>query len=255
MVDLYTAEGANVAAVDSQTSKRRQDQLEAALLTGQLDGIVCVDMFGEGYDFPKLKIAALHAPHRSLVPTLQFIGRFARTNDVATGDATLIAPLSRLREATSKLFEDGVDIATLIDVAAQEQLTDGRVDRGILEVLKTKVQAESDYDAVLPLSLELYAHTRIFECSAAPDFNLFDPIIGRNLKLAKQWMSDDGLITLLLTVDNEPPSWATSDVLIKVSSPESPELQIDDHLSDLMAFSLDYVLRGGAAVASWIIND
>ena len=216
LVDLYTAEGANVAAVDSQTSKRRQDQLEAALLEGQLDGIVCVDMFGEGYDFPKLKIAALHAPHRSLVPTLQFIGRFARTNDVATGDATLIAPLSRLREATSRLFEDGVDIATLIDAAAQEQLTGGIVDRGILEVLKTKIQAESDYDAVSPLSLELYAHTRIFECSAAPDFNLFGPIIGRNLKLAKQWISDDGLITLLLTVDNEPPSWATSDVLINV---------------------------------------
>jgi len=31
--------------------------------------------------------------------------------------------------------------------------------------------------------------------------------------------------------------------------------QIDDHLSDLMAFSLDYVLRGGAAVASWIISN
>ena len=27
-------------------------------------------MFGEGYDFLKLKIAAPHAPHRSLVPTL-----------------------------------------------------------------------------------------------------------------------------------------------------------------------------------------
>jgi hypothetical protein len=92
----------------------------------------------------------------------------------------------------------------------------GTVDRGILEILKTKVQAESDYDAVSPLSLELYAHARIFECSAAPDFNLFGPIIGRNLKLAKQWMSQDGLITLLLTVDNEPPSWATSDVLINI---------------------------------------
>jgi hypothetical protein len=216
LVDLYIAEGANVAAIDSETSKRRQDQVEEGLLAGRLDGIVCVDMFGEGYDFPKLKVAALHAPHRSLVPTLQFIGRFARTTDMATGDATLIAPLSRLREATSKLFEEGVDISTMIDAAAQEQLTDGTVDRGILEILKTKVQAESDYDAVSPLSLELYAHARIFECSAAPDFNLFGAIIGRNLKLAKQWMSQDGLITLLLTVDNEPPSWATSDVLINI---------------------------------------
>lgn len=216
LVDLYVAEGARVAAIDSHASKRRQDQLEEALLAGHLDGIVCVDMFGEGYDFPKLKVAALHAPHRSLVPTLQFIGRFARTNDEATGDATLIAPLSRLRDATSKLFEEGVDIAQLIDAAARQQIEDGAVDREILDILKTKVQAESDYDAVSPLSLELYAHARIFECAVAPDFNQFGAIIGRKLKLAKQWISDDGLITLLLTVDHEPPSWATSDVLANV---------------------------------------
>lgn len=216
LVDLYVAEGVKVASVDSQTSKKRQDEVEEALLKGELDGIVCVDMFGEGYDFPKLKVAALHAPHRSLVPTIQFIGRFARTNDVLTGEATLIASVSRLRDATSRLFEEGVDIANLIDEAAQEALADGTVDRGILEVLKTKIQVESDYESVSPLSLELYAHTRIFECSAMPDFNLFGPIVGRNLKMAKQWVSEDGLITLLLTVDNEPPSWATSDALINV---------------------------------------
>ncbi len=72
LVDLYTGLGGQVAAIDSSISKRRQDQVEEALLGGQLDGVVCVDMFGEGYDFPKLKVAALHAPHRSLVPTLQF---------------------------------------------------------------------------------------------------------------------------------------------------------------------------------------
>lgn len=216
LVDLYTAEGVAVAAIDSHISKRKQDQIEEELLGGQLDGIVCVDMFGEGYDFPKLKVAALHAPHRSLVPTLQFIGRFARTNDESTGDATLIAPLSRLKDATSKLFQEGVDVAQLIDAAAQEQIAEGAGDREILEVLKTKLQAESDYDAVSPLSLKLYAHARIFECAAIPDFNQFGAIIGRKLKLAKQWMSDDGLITLLLTVDHEPPNWATSDVLVNV---------------------------------------
>ena len=216
LVGLYQAQGAQVASVNSHISKRRQDQIEEALLGGQLDGIVCVDMFGEGYDFPKLKIAALHAPHRSLVPTLQFIGRFARTNDVSTGDATLIAPVSRLKDATSKLFAEGVDIAQLIDAAAQEQIADAAIDREILDILKTRQQAESDYDAVSPLSLKLYAHARIFECGQKPDLTRFGSIVGRHLKLAKQWISEDGLITLLLTVDHEPPNWATSDVLVNV---------------------------------------
>jgi superfamily II DNA or RNA helicase len=216
LVDIYTASGIRVAAIDSGISKKRQDSVETDLINGELDGVVCVDMFGEGYDFPKLKIAALHAPHKSLVPTLQFIGRFARTNGQNTGDATLIAPLSRVREATSKLLHEGIDIASLIDEVAQQHISESVVDREILEILKTKIQAESDYDAVSPLSLKLYAHARIFECDQQPDFNLFGSMIGRNLKLAKQWVSDDGLITLLLTVDHEPPNWATSDVLVNV---------------------------------------
>lgn len=50
------------------------------LSEGVLDGIVCVDMLGEGFDFPSLKIAAIHSPHKSLAITLQFVGRFARTS-------------------------------------------------------------------------------------------------------------------------------------------------------------------------------
>src|SRR5690606_35923686 len=108
------------------------------LLRGELDGIVCVDMFGEGYDFPKLKIAALHAPHRSLVPTIQFIGRFARTNDERTGNATLVSTVSRLQDATARLFQEGVDIASLIDEEARRQLAEGAADESILEILKPK---------------------------------------------------------------------------------------------------------------------
>ena len=42
------------------------------LRDGDLDGVVCVDMMSEGFDFPQLKIAAIHTPHRSLEVTLQY---------------------------------------------------------------------------------------------------------------------------------------------------------------------------------------
>lgn len=61
------------------------------LRSGNLDGITCVDMLGEGFDFPNLKIAAVHVPHKSLASTLQFIGRFARTNAANIGTAKFIA--------------------------------------------------------------------------------------------------------------------------------------------------------------------
>ncbi|MDV2725686.1 helicase-related protein, partial [Klebsiella pneumoniae] len=50
------------------------------LLSRQSRIVICVDMLGEGYDLPNLKIAALHDHHKSLAVTLQFIGRFTRVN-------------------------------------------------------------------------------------------------------------------------------------------------------------------------------
>lgn len=50
---------------------------------------ICVSMFGEGFDFPELKIAAIHDIHQSLAVTIQFTGRFTRSNP-RVGDATII---------------------------------------------------------------------------------------------------------------------------------------------------------------------
>ncbi len=77
--------------IDSSMSHIAIKNYLSNLHSGQLDGIICVDMLGEGYDFPNLKIAAIHAPHKSLASTLQFIGRFARTNASNIGTAKFIA--------------------------------------------------------------------------------------------------------------------------------------------------------------------
>ena len=50
-----------------------------------------MNMLGEGFDQPSLKIAALHAPHASLGITLQFIGRFARVGNETLGAAQFFA--------------------------------------------------------------------------------------------------------------------------------------------------------------------
>ena len=77
--------------IDSSMTHRTIRLCIAALKSMKIDGIICVDMLGEGFDFPNLKIAAIHAPHKSLASTLQFIGRFARTNADNIGAAKFIA--------------------------------------------------------------------------------------------------------------------------------------------------------------------
>ena len=72
--------------------------------------VVCVDMLGEGFDLPELKIAAIHDPHKSLAVTLQFTGRFTRTRD-DLGDATMIANIAnpKVEDALRDLYAEDAD--------------------------------------------------------------------------------------------------------------------------------------------------
>lgn len=81
----------NLKRIDSSMANSTIKKCIKDLKEKKLDGIICVDMLGEGFDFPNLKIAAIHEPHKSLSNTLQFIGRFARTNADNIGVAKFIA--------------------------------------------------------------------------------------------------------------------------------------------------------------------
>ncbi len=78
--------------IDSKMSKTRQREALALLDDRTSRAIVCVDMLGEGFDLPSLKIAAIHDPHKSLAVTLQFVGRFARVGGEELGDASVFVP-------------------------------------------------------------------------------------------------------------------------------------------------------------------
>lgn len=90
--DLYeelAPEFAPVVLYSNLPAKSRRAALEAMnARTSRI--IVCVDMLGEGFDLPALKVAAIHDAHKSLGITLQFVGRFARVADDTIGNATVV---------------------------------------------------------------------------------------------------------------------------------------------------------------------
>lgn len=79
----------NPEVITSEIPKGKLKEKLDQIKNGTTKVIVCVDMLGEGYDLPALKVAALHDPHKSLAITLQFIGRFTRTAR-NVGDATVV---------------------------------------------------------------------------------------------------------------------------------------------------------------------
>lgn len=94
---------------NKMTSLQRLASLRQ-LRSGQSKIIVCVDMLGEGFDLPDLKVAGLHDKHKSEAVTLQFVGRFTRSRH-DLGTATVIANISAGATASSlnALFAEDAD--------------------------------------------------------------------------------------------------------------------------------------------------
>lgn len=88
--------------------------------------VVCVDMLGEGFDLPNLKIAALHDTHKSLAITLQFIGRFTRKGGGGEiGEATVVANIADPSAETklANLYAEGADWDRLIQRLSEERIS------------------------------------------------------------------------------------------------------------------------------------
>jgi superfamily II DNA or RNA helicase len=137
VVDVYReiAADLNPVRIDSKMSKSAQAAALANLNDRSSRVIVCVDMLGEGFDLPSLKIAALHDPHKSLAVTLQFVGRFARAGGDDLGEASVFVPrpAGDIDDRLLRLYGEDSDWNELI-----RDLTQAEVEQE---------QARSDFEA------------------------------------------------------------------------------------------------------------
>ncbi|MBI1823704.1 MAG: DEAD/DEAH box helicase family protein, partial [Nitrospirae bacterium] len=75
---LYEERGYRAEIIHSKLDYDKQETIIRDLRNGTLDCIVQVQMLGEGFDHPKLSVAAIFRPFRSLAPYIQFVGRILR---------------------------------------------------------------------------------------------------------------------------------------------------------------------------------
>jgi superfamily II DNA or RNA helicase len=91
------------------------------ILSGESKVVVCVDMLGEGFDLPELKVAAFHDIKKSLPVTLQLAGRFTRSRP-DLGDATFIANVADVdvQDELRKLYTQDPDWNLLLPELSEE---------------------------------------------------------------------------------------------------------------------------------------
>nr|CUV27148.1 Helicase domain protein [Ralstonia solanacearum] len=124
------------------TAGERREALEK-LMSGQSRLVVCVDMLGEGFDMPELKIAAFHDVRKSLPVTLQLAGRFTRTRP-DLGSATFIANVANVgvRQELEKLYSQDPDWNELLP-----ELSDTAIDK--------QIEARNFFEGFEPFSGEI----------------------------------------------------------------------------------------------------
>lgn len=75
---LFSERGYNSEVIHSNMKKDEKETVIRDLKNGILDCIVQVQMLGEGFDHPKLSVASIFRPFRTLAPYIQFVGRILR---------------------------------------------------------------------------------------------------------------------------------------------------------------------------------
>lgn len=78
VASLYQERQYNAKVIHSNMSDQEREGIIKELKNGTLDCIVQVQILGEGFDHPKLSVAAIFRPFRSLSPYIQFVGRIMR---------------------------------------------------------------------------------------------------------------------------------------------------------------------------------
>jgi len=109
------------------TSKAQREEIRRKLLSGESRIAVCVDMLGEGFDLPALKIAAFHDIRKTLPVTLQLVGRFTRSKP-HLGNATIIANIADLevKDELKRLYQHDSDWNVLLPLM-NERVTEGEI--------------------------------------------------------------------------------------------------------------------------------
>lgn len=155
--------------LSSDHSLRYTKSVVKKLHTGELDGIITVNMLGEGFDLPRLKIAAVHAPHKSLAATLQFIGRFARTGAEHIGGATFLAVPEDIEIERNKLFETGASWQDIVENLSATQIQSEIQTREMLSSFDHVESFAPDLSDLSLYSLEPYHHVKVYRVDGNVD--------------------------------------------------------------------------------------
>lgn len=170
--------------------------------------IVCVDMLGEGFDLPELKIAAFHDIRKSLPVTLQFAGRFTRTKyDEQLGNASFIANVADIdvKHELEDLYARDADWNKLLSDISHGKIEEQSDYKDLLSGFQKLSDAEIPFQNIRPkLSTVVFKNLT----NTWNPKNFREGIVGYdNYEFKFDDLNSDERILVVLTAKKEPVEW------------------------------------------------
>jgi superfamily II DNA or RNA helicase len=207
LVEIYRTLGVKLGLVVAKTSWRGLQKIFAAVRNGDLDGIACVGALTEGFDMPELRIAAYHEPHKTLAPTLQFIGRLSRPGLEVSPE--LLAVPRDVGPETDILYREDRSWQELLP-----GLVDGLIEeeRQVRRYLNNGTWEPSSL-RLPPLAIRPGRSARIFHADQASiDLNVSPTRLGGADVVWRFHSADSGLLALV-TQHPQRPRWLDDEML------------------------------------------
>lgn len=209
LVKVYAENTAlRLQAVNSQHSYGHLRRTVEKLRAGELDGVICVDMMSEGFDFPWLKIAAVHAPHKSLGVTLQFIGRFARTNADDIGEAKFLAVPQEVRGEVQVLYDENAVWEDIIIDLQHGRLEEEQETRRAITSFDQPLVSDFDTDDLSLYALWPYSHVKVYRVDRDKVDITTRLRLPRPFEVVFQRVSPELSTAVVITNEQERPRWS-----------------------------------------------
>jgi superfamily II DNA or RNA helicase len=204
---VYRGVGANLGLITAASSAGQVRTILRDLREGKLQGLISVGVLGEGFDFPRLKIAAYHRRHASLPATLQFLGRVTRLLPEGPA-AELLALREEVSDETRELYASDVSWAALVP-----RITDAAVHA---EAARREYLRRFDPSPTEPLSLAALRprkYVKVFDLQGSVLNLRAAPTELRDGEVIYHGADDEARQCVLITEHLDRPEWIDADTL------------------------------------------
>ncbi|RVJ15947.1 DEAD/DEAH box helicase [Sinorhizobium medicae] len=182
------------------------------LIDGECKIAVCVNMLGEGFDLPNLKVAAIHDLHKSLAILLQFTGRFTRSSGKNIGDASVIANIAEpnVSAALERLYSKDADWNQLLsEMSSQAAQDHARLIQFLSEAKRLDSRGDEDDAIVSDKLLRPTFSTLIFEATEFTPKRFYEGLPA-GLEPYRVWLHEPSSTLFFVTREEPTVKWARS---------------------------------------------